>query len=434
MLTELASVGAQPAAPSRQRRLPAAGAVLFGVVTVPAAVFYLGLSSSYALGTTLASLWVLSLRRPARAGVVGGCLINERASHVVTGGLLLVLLLHLLIASLLGPVDLIRATVSFVPMALTLLAGAALANLLKAANAADLHLGLMRCFCMLCAVGLLGATGWGPPSLAPNEWIRPVFPFSEPSTFALVFTPVLMYACVSTRGSVRFGWMVLGVACTLLIQNLTLVIGLLLVALVSLRKRSLVILTLPVVLGVAQLDVSYYVERLDLSGEVQNFSNLVYVQGWQMIDESLTRSSGFGLGFQQLGVFGTDVAAAELIRSLRDGEDLNVLDGGFGFAKLGGELGALGLLLAMIYGAMALRSIAALRRISRGTLRSTPAMTLAYCSIVGYLVELFVRSAGYFTGTALLMCASLWLLRSGHVQRWRQRPKRVPGAFAAGSL
>jgi hypothetical protein len=272
----------------------------------------------------------------------------------------------------------------------------------------------LRCFLVLCALALLAAAGVAVPS--PENWRKPVFPFSEPSMFALAFVPLLMYACVTSRGWARLTFLLLGIVCTIFIQNLTLAVGFAFVAAVTLRLPYLLLFIGLIALGGAALDLSYYAERLDVSGEGENLSNLVYLQGWQMIDEAFDRTRGLGLGFQQLGVDGTEVPAAQILRSIREGEDMNLLDGGFVFAKLASDFGLLGILLGAVFLTFAFRSFRALRELAARRTTFAPALALAHCTILAYTIELFVRGAGYFTGGSLMLVASFVLLQS---RRWR---------------
>ena len=405
-------------------RLLSIGQLYFAVIAMPPAVFYLGLSTSNALGMVLLAFMLLLIRPCPAHAAVGMRPVPARQRHNVTAAVLLAIVLHLAVASALGPIDAVRAVASLLPLALLVLGGAALANAMLSASAERLHGGVVHSYVVLCVLALIGATGWGPPTIASEPWRAPVFPFSEPSAFALAFVPTMMYACVSTRGTTRWWFLIAGVLCSALIQNLTTIAGVLLVALVTLRLPVLLALSVPIGLALSQVNLTYYAERLDFSGDVQNLSNLVYVQGWQMIEESLTRSGGFGLGFQQLGVRGTDVPAAELLRTIGGGEDKNLLDGGFAFAKLGSDFGVFGIVLAVLYLLLAVRSVLVLRQVTHGRRAIPPALVLAHCAVVAWLIELFVRSSGYFTGTALLLSSALWVLsRSRGARKARHRSR-----------
>jgi hypothetical protein len=129
-----------------------------------------------------------------------------------------------------------------------------------------------------------------------------------------------------------------------------------------------------------------------------------------MIGEAMQRTNYLGLGFQQLGVQGTEVAASEIIRALKDGDDMNLLDGGFVFAKLGADFGVLGVLAAIAYCAIAVRSLLTLRSVAFRRTRLHSAVILSHASVLTFGIEMFVRGAGYFSGTALLFMSSLWVV------------------------
>lgn len=54
------------------------------------------------------------------------------------------------------------------------------------------------------------------------------------------------------------------------------------------------------------------------------------------------------------------------------------------------------------------RSIRGLRRIASGA-TCTSAQLFAMCVIAGYIVELFVRGEGYFTGSGILLAGAVWM-------------------------
>ena len=399
-----------PTARQDRRKIgPSGGALFLGVVATPPALFYFGFATSFAAGMVLVALWLLVIA-PSAAGMLRSGLrpIGWNQVQRVSAFVFVAVLAHFSVAAVLGPVSLSRGLASLLPLLLLLLAAPALANALLAVPEQRFHRSMLQVFCWMCLMALVGTLGWGPPTLL-DAWRRPVFPFSEPSAFALAFIPALMYVCAATHGTTRLALVIAGLACSVLIQNLTLVFGVLLVVLVTLRMHMLALLSVPVVFVVLQLDLSYFAERLDFSGEANNLSNLVFLQGWQMIEEALDKSGGLGLGFQQLGVNGTEVFAAQVIRSLLDGEDMNLLDGGFVFAKLGSDFGVAGFALAAGHLLLALRSGAWLRQVASRRRQAAPALILAHSSVLTFLVEMFVRSAGYFSGTALLFAASLWL-------------------------
>ncbi len=389
--------------------------MLLALIILPAILFYVGLATSLALGTSVtAVILTFASMQPMIARV--HFRRNLRAYKSLTPGALALLIVgaivaHASVAAIFQPFNELRAMASLIPMTLILIAGCALGDALLATSDVVVDRAARRCFAVFSILVALAVLHFQPPSSYASP--KPVFPYTEPSALALIFTPFLMFYCIRSTGWMRLGVLFLGLAAALLLENLTLVIGCILVALISVRGRAVI----PLIIGlgiclaivVTQLDMSYYLARLDFSQEEETAtSSLVYIQGWQLIGESLVRSGGWGLGFQQLGVHGTNVPAADIIFNQVRGYG-NVLDGGFTFSKIVSEFGVFGLLLICFYMTIVWRAIRQLRRAARH-IYIRASKTFAQCVVVSYMIELFVRGSGYFTGTAVLLIASLWLM------------------------
>ncbi len=410
------------------------------ILFVPPLLFYFDLASSMALGTCAAAVIVMiafAVRRRRRpgAGQTARLTIGATILLIVT-----IVCLHIGIASVIRPVDQLRAAMSLVPLTLTIFSGYGLGCILATARSAEIDRAVFLCFVLMCAFGLLAVAGVAPPTSI--ALFKPVFPFAEPSYFALAFLPLLMYCSVSVTGGARVIVLLIGLGMGLAVENLTLLTGWLLIAFICLRSPAIPLLLTSLGLVATQLDLSYYLDRLDFGGEVQNLSSLVYLQGWQLVGESLARSAGWGLGFQQLGVQGSDVVAADLIVAVL-GDNANLLDGGFAFAKLVSEFGVLGLLLMCTYLLLAWRALRGLRLKSVGSGNHDPATTLARAVVACFLIEIFVRGSGYFSGTTLLLAAAATvLLRKAPLPRFdvvaatlRKRPRRrLPDAARTHDL
>jgi len=412
--------------PARPVTLPAPIPLLLCIVLLPPALTYIELASSMALGTMLSGTLAFAL-----------CLtklpISPRRQQSAVQHLLLLVLgiaLHLLLVMALGPVDLGRGLTSLLPLCLCVAGAWAFAELLYRANGAELARGLKLTLKLLGVIALLGALGWLQPSTV-SYYGKPVFPFSEPSHLAMVSTPLLIYTCVSSRPAVRLLYLVAALLATALLQNLTMAAVCILTAVICLKPRYLLLLLLVLVPVLASQDLSYYADRLEFSEESQNLSALVYMQGWQLLLESWERSRGLGLGFQQLGVFGTNVPASALI-DLLFGDSLNVLDGGFTLSKLLSEFGVIGVLLLLAYLACALRAVLLLRAVALRGQRHPTALVFAASCISGYVIELTLRGAGYFTPTGMLLIAAL-LLWHRHTTGTRRRARPRPISDGAGA-
>ena len=377
------------------------------LLLIPSLLQYLRMASSLALGACLAAA-LLILAFAGRQLVLPCPVWNKRATVGVWVTVLLsVITVHLLIAGLMRPVNFGRACFSAIPLLLVLTAGYGLGFLLATTRDFDVERSANVAFGLLCVVGLLTIAGVVPIRF--DAYFKPVFPYTEPSHFALVFLPFLMLGCVRRRGFARLALLLLGLGIAWMLESLTLVAGWLMISTICLPTRTLLVLLAAVVPLAAQLDLTYYIDRLNFGGEGQNLSTLVYLQGWQLLSESLQVTAGFGLGFQQLGVYGTNVASADAIYSLI-GDNANLLDGGFLLAKIVSEFGVLGMLVVLLYLWHAARAVRGLRRQSLSTRAKAPAIDLARCVIVCFALELFVRGAGYFSGTMILLVAALTTL------------------------
>ena len=318
----------------------------------------------------------------------------------------LIITLHLVLVGCFSNVDFGRA-LSSLPMLGICLAGAgALADLLVDLEISRFESLIRRFFIGLLVLGMAAPISVLQPFHGSFE--KPVFPFTEPSHFALATTPFLIFSCVSSSPKKRLVYLAIALLEALLLQNLTFLVGCFFAASITLRRKHMLMFVFVLVPVLLALDLSYYLDRVDFSGEVQNLSSLVYLQGWQLIEESLTATHGLGQGFQQLGLSGTAVSAADLIRAITGGE-LNLLDGGFNLAKLVCEFGVLGALLSAWYVFVGLRAFRTLRSVAVG--RQTVCGLQIFCAsvILGYLLEILLRGAGYFTPTGLLLLTALML-------------------------
>jgi hypothetical protein len=374
---------------------------------VPTLFLYVGLASSMALGACAAAVIII-----AAAGGSSLPQLLERLPALATAfGLALLILVgiavHASVALLLLPFNAARAVSSAIPLILILVAGHAFAGSLLASRASAVNRAAWQCFLLLCLIGSLAAAGFTAP--LSGDFYKPVFPFTEPSHFAEAFAPLLLYCCVTTTGGRRLLVLGAGVAAALLLENLTLLLACVMAGFICFRSYLALPLFAVAALAASQLDLSYYTDRLNLGSEAGNLSSLVYIQGWQMLVESLQGTHGWGVGFQQLGLNGTAASSSNQIFNLI-GNYANLLDGSFTLAKLVGEFGAIGIVLVLIYLVIAWRAIRDLRRQCRQPQREHAALLLAKSIIVAYLLEIFVRGSGYFTGTAILLVGSLWLV------------------------
>jgi hypothetical protein len=234
---------------------------------------------------------------------------------------------------------------------------------------------------------------------------KPSFPYTEPSFIGFSFPAILIFTMIRSSLPARIVIVAAFLGLGYALSNFTIIAACGFAAAVTLPVSWLAAGLAALVVGAASLDLSYYTERLNFDwANSTNLSSLVYVQGWQLLQESLAKTGGWGLGFQQLGILYTNVPASIRINALL-GRDANLQDGGFILSKTGSELGVLGLLLIAAYLYVAARSFLKLRKAP--SIKMPEGEVFARSCVTGYLVELFIRGTNYFTGTFVLLLAGL---------------------------
>lgn len=265
----------------------------------------------------------------------------------------------------------------------------------------DKKIGIV--FWILSGIGLLGVFDL----FRPGDYQllnRPILPFSEPSHFAIAFTPIACsYAMLSSNG-VRLLVCLLSFALAISLPNLTLLVGTFLVSMVALRNRAVIVFMVmmciaTIVIIFSNFDgVDYFVNRLATSEE-DNLSRLVYIQGWESVTSALKFSNGFGVGFQNLGI--EPPSQTSLLVESITGVQLNRADGSFLAAKLIGEFGVIGVAIVFYATTLSVQAGIFLRKhIYKRVAQSSDIITL--CFAYTLLLELFIRSTGYFSSTLVI--------------------------------
>jgi len=369
---------------------------------------YLGADTSMVWGTCLAASAIAFIRLlndvVPRPELPPRVLDTDVAAILVIVLVVGTVLLHAIVADWFQSLaNFARCWASLLPLVFLLAGGIVFGKALRGCTDRSVDFAVRVSFGVLSIAMMLQLIGLQP---RPEKFSKSIFPFTETSHFALAFFPVLLYRCVRAGRRAQLWWLLGCLAVGLLLQSLSLLVGCLLAAVACRRFVPVTVLALLLLLVGLPLGLDYYRSRLDFSGSVVNLSNLVYVQGWEMVLESWTQTSGWGIGFQQLGFRQTQVAASELIRA-SFGEDYNVTDASFVFSKFVSEFGGLGLVVMFVYVVGAARCMRALRAGGESA-----AITLARCIVVAYSIDIFVRGTGYFTQSTLVFLAGVAALLS----------------------
>lgn len=391
---------------------------LIFLLLTPPFLFYIGIASSLALGVFItASIFF------------GISFIFARKIHsfikelLVLVVLCLFLVLHLAIASFFHKVNLDRFLISLMILCAIIFAASRLSKLLLSSRDDNIKFIIHTLAVALLTLGALG--GLDIPT--PNVFHKSVFPFAEPSHFALTLTPVLIAASAISILPIRLFYLGFSFVLVFVLESLTLGVGVALAALICLSFKQGIVVIISLLPAFFIADLSYFYDRLNLfDGTIENLSALVYLQGWHILSDSFFQSLGIGLGFQQLGLNHLDLEISQVIYALA-GTPLNIYDGGFVLAKLGAELGVFSLPILFVYGIYLARSIYILREVTQQKNPISPAVVLGASAVAGYSVELMIRGAGYFTPTALLMLSGALCLAKldTHVFRYRLYRKQI---------
>jgi hypothetical protein len=239
---------------------------------------------------------------------------------------------------------------------------------------------------------------------------KPVFPFPEPSHFALAYISASGLAFPFLSKNNRFLAACIAVFFGLIFPNFTIIFGGLLLFLLIKKNAMTFWLTVCIAilfLSIIAMDLEvsrYLLDRLGSGGD-QNLSRMVYLRGWESVYQALTERYVFGVGFQELG--NQDVIESTLlIREQANGVALSEKDGGFLFSKFVSEFGYIGLIFVSFYMYIALRSYLKIRRALLHNISAKSSLELIpYMLVYLSLVEIFIRGVGYFSPTFILMIA-----------------------------
>jgi len=383
-------------------RTPLFAALLLGIIlATPSAASYLFLTSSQAVGTALMA---------AVASLFLAPVVRFRIRVFAMVILVAAIFGHFFVARYMIPASTGRFASSLVLLLGVILAAHFVAQWLVELPDTVLQRSLHWLRIGMVLVAILSILHLEPRRFDLSVPEKAIFPFTEHSHFALVFTPLLLDGCVRARGWRRSVWLVVGLLIALLLQNLTVLIGFALVALITAPLWQIVILMIVIAGAALSMDLTYYLSRLDLSADTTNLSALVYIQGYEFMIDSFDLTSGWGMGFQQLSVIPMKSLASNVIYAITRGDSLNVYDGGFGVSKIVSEFGVFGIGMTLYFAVLASRLALRLRKAALGKAAPNLSMIAPYSFIVGFAVEMFVRGVGYFSGTVFMLVVAYLFL------------------------
>ncbi len=305
-------------------------------------------------------------------------------------------------------VDAKRFFFSFVCLFIVVLSAFLIALYLKSISNAKLFFDVVNvCGVLLLLNGLISLTKI---DFFSTGLSKPTFLFLEPSHFALVVTPFLIFFCLTLSRNKAILLLFVVASWAGHIQNLTLFFGVALAFAISSRQNlifaallfTLFIGALITLLGIENL--SYFTDRLVLSDDSDNLSVLVIFQGWQNAIETLTTQSYLGGGFQQFGITTVYGSVSDKLYALL-GFSINQFDGGSTAPKLVGEFGVFGIAFLCVYLFFYVKFFLMLR--NRNVSLSKVDMFF-YAIFIASFLEFFIRGVGYFSPLMYLFIVSVF--------------------------
>ena len=256
--------------------------------------------------------------------------------------------------------------------------------------------------------------------------------FSENSHYALSFLPFLLYMVVLSSWRKKWFLLFMGFLIPIILNSLTLLVGVIVVAILALRLRQLVFLSIIAIsilmVAMDYIDIGYFSSRLDFSNP--SLSLLSFMHGWEKAYLNLKDSYGIGVGFQQLGFVGSE--GGEILKVLsttysKEGvgfENLNLFDGSFVTSKFISEFGILAVMLLVAYLVYFAKSVRWLHEVSMNGGENVDCRKVFFLAcFVMFFIDLFIRGTGYFSSSTFLFIASLvWIV----LPPVSQTPLRIP--------
>ena len=232
--------------------------------------------------------------------------------------------------------------------------------------------------------------------------------FTEPSHYALFFSPFLLYKSYmefNKRKKNLFIYLLLTFFIAILVENVTLLVGLIatLVVLYATKLRYFLPIVIAMIFFV--INSEYFSTRMSLSTEVSNLSVLVYLSGWERAYLALIDSYGLGLGFQQMGIGLEGIFMESLSKAGAGG--LNYNDGGTLGSKIVAELGFLGIAFLIMYIKVGVHIFLSM---IKNTGHLTSKVVFFNSIYLMMSLSIFIRAAGYFNSISLMFLLSLiWI-------------------------
>lgn len=366
-------------------------------------------ASSFALGiiiTATIPLFCLTILYTTNRDLF--ILINKRAFFYFAA-IFATLIIHTFVSTYpIASTDTDRIYISYIIISIIFTSSLILSSTLKKISCTQLNFQINIIFLIFianAAITLLGLR------IFDNALGKPAFIFTEPSHFALSLAPYFLFVTTYNKKRNIFPYLIL-CGFSLSIQNLTCMILILLTLSIAIRRILTFSIILFLLLTVTILyGDDYFLSRITLTDNNTNLSVMVLLQGWENAILTFYKTNMLGCGFQQSGITSTNGYITSKIYEYY-GTQYNTLDGGSNAAKLITEFGILGISFIFLFITIALNSWKKIRSHYHGQSDLSSNFLFCHCVIVSYLIEMFIRGAGYFSFSSILLITSILTIAS----------------------
>ena len=256
-----------------------------------------------------------------------------------------------------------------------------------------------------------------------------IFPFVEPSHFALVYGMIGLPLILDKSLKVNFFLITNYVFFSINLPSTTLgsfaILALILFIIKGnnkFQKAFSIIFFLLIIFYLFQLNInlSYFESRLGTGNfktdDVFNLTRMVYLQGWEFMKVNLISTNFLGLGYQMMGSAQTVTGdITKIIYGLKGAFGQNIADGSFIMSKLVSEFGIIGIFITYIYIKFTFNFFLDFNKkylkiiTEKDQIRKELFQKDIFCNVIilSYLINFVFRGINYFTPQAILLVAAI---------------------------
>ncbi|MDA9972616.1 hypothetical protein N9E39_01275 [Candidatus Pelagibacter ubique] len=256
-----------------------------------------------------------------------------------------------------------------------------------------------------------------------------IFPFVEPSHFALVYGMIGLPLILDKSLKVNFFLITNYVFFSINLPSTTLgsfaILALILFIIKGnnkFQKAFSIIFFLLIIFYLFQLNInlSYFESRLGTGNfktdDVFNLTRMVYLQGWELMKVNLISTNFLGLGYQMMGSAQTVTGdITKIIYGLKGAFGQNIADGSFIMSKLISEFGIIGIFITFIYIKFIFNFFLQFNKkylkiiTEKDQIRKELFQKDIFCNVIilSYLINFGFRGINYFTPQAILLVAAI---------------------------